>query len=1039
MTTSDPSVVPENLPLLSFLPPDVRDLVAARFEPQSFQFGDIIVREGEPAGAFYVLVSGRARVVKQGLDNQEVSLNVLRAGDSFGEMALLEHTTRTATVRASGDVQVLRLDRSAFEALVADHPAIRASLDLRVRHRSLHNLIRLYSAFTRLPLPALQILLAELRPVSLASGELVIRQGDEPGPMYVVEEGRLRVFVQEDGTRRYLSYLRKGDFFGEVSLFKQAPRAASVETVSPCKLLELAESTFRKLIAGYPQFRAAIEERVTQYDYKAVARVPLDFEEELLPAEAAIPEQVALQQTRQIEPAEVDEDEGPFASEEGFVKKSGRIRRMPFVAQIDEVDCGAACLAMICRFYGRAVSLTRIRQLAHTSIDGTNLQGLCLAAEALGLAARSVKASKRNLDDMPLPAIVHWEGNHWLVVYDVTDKRVRVADPALGRRRLPRADFEARWTGYTALFDYTDKFEQAPEGRPGFAWLWPLLRPYAPLLAKTAALAAMISALQILLPVITQVIVDRVLVDHDVGLLRILIIAMIGVLAFVLLAVVVQRYLLSFVAVRVDAVSLDYLARRLLALPFTYFGTRRTGDIQRRLAGMRHVREFVVENGVRALSAGAQLIAVLILMFVYSPLLAGVFLITAPLYGLLMRISRGVLRPIFANLEEAFGRYNSHQVDAIKGIETVKTMGAESALRQVMLGEFHGLAGRQFKADFTIMSYEGAVNAVTFLSLVLFLWAGALQVMNGALTIGGLVAFNSLVAMANAPISVLLSLWDNLQYCGVLLTRLDDIFGQQPEQGFDHSHLVPVRTLEGRIRFQNVGFQYGGPASPMILEGISFEIPPGKMVALVGRSGSGKTTLVKCMAALLEPTEGAILYDGLDLRTLRYRDLRRQIGFVLQETYLFDDTIARNIAFGEDEPNLDQVIWAARVANAHEFVERLPFGYDTRVGESGLSLSGGQRQRIAIARALYHRPPVLVFDEATSSLDTESERAVQENIDQLVSGHTSIVIAHRLSTVRNADVILVIEKGRLVEQGTHDELMARRGCYFYLCSQQLGL
>jgi ABC-type bacteriocin/lantibiotic exporter with double-glycine peptidase domain len=301
------------------------------------------------------------------------------------------------------------------------------------------------------------------------------------------------------------------------------------------------------------------------------------------------------------------------------------------------------------------------------------------------------------------------------------------------------------------------------------------------------------------------------------------------------------------------------------------------------------------------------------------------------------------------------------------------------------------------------------------------------------------VAFNALVALANGPILTFLAMWDNLQVARVYLNRLDDIFQQDPEQGADHSHLTPVKSLQGRITFRHVGFRYGGPESAPILEDLSFEIPPDTMVAIVGRSGSGKTTLIKCLAGLLEPTEGTILYDGIDLKSLNYRDLRRKIGFVLQENHLFDDSIARNIAFGEEEPDLDGVMWAAQVANAREFVERLPFGYETRIGESGIALSGGQRQRIAIARAVYPRPPVLIFDEATSALDTESERAVKENIDQLLEGRTSFVIAHRLSTVRDADLILVLEQGRLVEHGTHDDLMSRQGLYYFLVSQQLGL
>jgi ATP-binding cassette subfamily B protein len=293
--------------------------------------------------------------------------------------------------------------------------------------------------------------------------------------------------------------------------------------------------------------------------------------------------------------------------------------------------------------------------------------------------------------------------------------------------------------------------------------------------------------------------------------------------------------------------------------------------------------------------------------------------------------------------------------------------------------------------------------------------------------------------LANGPIVAVLWLWDQLQYSSILLNRLNDIIEQTPEQAEDNAALQSVKSLSGHIRFKRMSFEYPGAVSSPVLEDIEFEVEPGTTAAIVGRSGSGKTTLIKCLAGLLEPTSGTILYDGVELTSLNYRELRRHIGFVLQENHMFDATIAENIAFGEEKPDPERVVWAARVANAGEFIERLPLGYETRIGETGLLLSGGQRQRIAIARAVYHRPAVLVLDEATSALDSESERAVKQNMDQLLRDRTSFVIAHRLSTVRDADVILVLEKGRLVEHGTHDELMARQGLYYYLCSQQLEM
>jgi ATP-binding cassette subfamily B protein len=1050
MTSSEatPAEVEEliaGLPAFAPLPPDVRSLVADSFETVDHPFGSVIVREGDPADAFYIVASGSARVVKRGDDGDEIPLNVLHRGDSFGETALLEQATRVATVRASTPVRALRLHRSVFTALTRTYPEVHTAFEALKRERTLWNFFRMHSSFSKLPNTALGALLGGLEPVAVKAGERVVQEGEPAGPMYVVQSGRLRAFKSKDGARVDLDYMRPGDFFGERSLFLKEPRAASVEAIDNCQLLRFPPELFGRLLAEQPAFREALENRVRQYDYRQLARVPLDFADEILPAEATsaagfLGGAVPLRRADSALAEQQLEEAAPAAPTPGAPSRRQRRRRgFPHVHQLDEMDCGAACLAMICRYYGRAVPITYIRQLVHTSTDGTTLAGVTGGAEQLGLAARSVRSSKSRLSEMPLPAVVHWEGNHWVVLYRVDAGDVHVADPARGLRRLSRDEFLEKWSGYASVVAYDERFESARVEHSSLAWLGPFIRPHVRVLAVTVVLAMVAAGLELALPALTQLVVDRVLVPHNASLLWVVMAALAAVLIAMSGATLIQRYLLSRVAVSFDVASLDFLTGQLLALPLSYFTTRRTGDIERRLAGTRQVRQFFVESGVQALAAAAQLLAALALMIVYSWTLAVVYLATVPVYAILMRYSAVRLRPMYDSLEEAYGRYSSGQIDAIRGIETVKALAAEDSLRRLMLDRFRSLAERVFRTQFLVLAYQGSLQLITFASFGLFILVGALQVLNGGLSLGAFVAYNALVALANGPVLVLLSLWDELQQARVLLSRLDDVLQQEPEQGSDRSRLRQVSTLEGRIELRGVGFRYGGQEAPLILDQLTLTVVPGETIAIVGRSGSGKSTLIKLLAGLLEPTDGQITFDGFELRTLDYRTLRRRIGFVLQESYLFDDTIARNVAFGEEQPDPEQLAWAATAANAHEFIQRLPLGYDTRVGESGLRLSGGQQQRIAIARALYHRPPVLLFDEATSALDTESERAVKQSMDELLVGRTSFVIAHRLSTIRDANRIIVLERGQLVEQGSHQELMARQGLYFYLASQQLEM
>ena len=1004
---------------------------------EHYDFGDTIVKQDDPADAFYILTRGRARAIKVKSDGEEIPLGVLKPGDSFGEAALAEGGRRAATVRCSTAVDALRINRSDFLSLVVEAPELRHYIEMIGRNRAVQSFLYQFSNFGRLSPPVLRSMIDKLVPVGFAKGNLIIREGDPAGPLYVIEKGRARAFSGGNGRPMSLAFYREGDFFGELSAINNAPRAASVEAFTDCQLFSLAPKAVRDLRDQFPEFDKLISERLGLYQAKTEARIPLDFTEEQLPAETRRADKTELDEEEAVESEDKEE---PFADERGYFRKRAEpIRKFEHIQQIDEMDCGAASLGMICRHFGRKVSLARIRQLCHTATDGTSLKALVRAATELGLAARALKASFRNLPMMPLPAIVHWEGDHWIVLYDVDPEFVRVADPALGLRKLPRREFESKWTGYAALFDYTTAFEQAPESKPALTWMLPFLARFKTILLQVFGLAVAVSVLQLVFPVFTQMVVDKVIVENDLGLLRTILLGMLAAIVFVQLSTLAQEYLLAFAAVRLDAALLDFLSRKLLSLPMTYFTSRRTGDIQRRLDGARQIRQFAVQQGIGAVLALIFLAGALVLMAIYSPLLMLAFLITTPLYVGLMFFSVKVLRPLFAGVEESQGKYSSHQIDAIKGIEAVKAAAAESSFRDAMLNEFLSVSQKLFKATFIVMSWDSVLQTIGLLSTAIFLWVGALQVIHGNLSVGGFVAFSSLTAMAYAGILRALGIWDNVQFASVLLNRLNDIFEQEPEQGHDRSRLVPVRSLEGHIQLQGVSFKYGGPESPDILKDITLDLLPGRTVAFVGRSGSGKTTLIKLIAGLLEPTEGTIFFDNVDLKTLNYRDVRRHIGTVLQENHMFNETIAHNISFGDPEPDVDHVLAAAQTAAAHDFIMRLPLGYETKIGESGLSLSGGQKQRIAIARAIYNNPPVLIFDEATSALDTESERAIQDNLARLLAGRTTIVIAHRLSTIREAHSIVVLEKGSVAEIGTHDELMAQRGLYYYLSSQQLGI
>lgn len=1028
---------------LSRIPEDDRALLMSLGTQTTAVFGEVIITEGDPSDAAYVVLEGRVRVVKTGGQSNEEVLATLGPGEIFGEDAL-QGTPRTATVRSSSKTKLLKLDLETLNRVLAERPHIGGWLASYAERRRLATVFSHSRRLKVLPQRVLSNLIHGTVATELAPGQVAFREGDAPGGIYIVRSGRVNVSVAD----KVIAYLAEGDIFGVRSCYERTPRRATVEALNEVSLLALAPVSFANLIEKAPEFRRVVKEHIAAIDESREAPMPLDVAELERAAETVaqlpivpVPPRGATKPVAEDKPRptfELDPSpDEPFRSSDGyFVKGPKRQRKFTFVQQVDEMDCGVACLAMVCRAFGKRVSPGRLRSMMHTSVDGTSLGDIVSAAIELGLAARTARVSRDNLDKMPMPAIVHWQDYHWVVLVEVRKNKVRVADPAIGDRWMTRDKFLEGWNGYAALFDFTDAFDMTPDDRPTLAWIWPYFSRYSGAFSTSLLLAFVVAALTMVLPVLTQVVVDRVIVDGATKLLEVVLVTMGITFAFLVGSRLLQGYLLAFAAVRVDAALLDHLTRRLLALPLKYFTGRRTGDIQQRLDGAREIRSMIVSNGISGMLALVQLSVAILLMLVYSPKLTLVFAAMTPLYGGLMFLTARVLKPLFGQLEEEYGRYRSDQLDAIKGIEAVKGASAESAFRDQLLERFLQTTNKQFKVDYWVLVYEGSLQAVGYLSQVLFLWVGATLAIDGEITMGGFVAFNALVAMANGPIFTCLAVWDRYQHGDVLLNRLADVFEFEPEQGWDRSALIPVKTLSGAVELRDVHFRYGGPDSPAVLRRVDLVVAPGETIALVGRSGSGKTTLAKLIAGLYEPTDGTILFDGIDLRTLNHRDVRRRIGFVPQDNHMFSGSILENIAFGE-EPDLERAIAAARTADAHGFVSQLPLGYATQIGESGMRLSGGQAQRIAIARALYKKPQVFIFDEATSALDTESERAIQENLEQFFIGRSAFVIAHRLSTVRNADRIVVLEKGEIVEQGDHGALMARRGIYYELVSKQV--
>ncbi len=689
-------------------------------------------------------------------------------------------------------------------------------------------------------------------------------------------------------------------------------------------------------------------------------------------------------------------------------------------------DSGIWSLALALHLLGIVAEPGRIQHEMGKSAALSEAE-LLLAARKFPVKAKALNSSVGRLAKVPLPALAALRSGAYVVIGKVTEDCVLVqghGDHA--PRTLTFEEFDREWSGRLVLI--AKRAALSDTGRRfDLTWFWGAVHKYRGALYEVMVASFTIQLFALATPIIFQTVIDKVLVHRGLSTLEVLVVGLALISVFEATLSGLRTYLFSHTSNRIDVELGARIFRHLLRLPLAYFEARRVGDSVARVRELETIRQFLTSSSITLVLDLVFAAVFLSVMYVYSATLAWVVVAALPLYALLSLATTPAFR---ARLDEKFRRGAENQaflVESITGIETIKAMAVEPMMQRRWEEQLAGYVGASFRAS---QVGNWATQAATLLNkgtTVITLFLGARLVIGNELTVGELVAFNMLAAQVSGPVLRLVQVWQDFHQVRISVDRLGDILNT-PVEPHNASVQASQAPLQGDIEFERVTFRYGPNTQPVLRE-VSLKIPTGQVVGIVGPSGSGKSTIAKLLQRLYLPEQGRILIDGTDTSVIDPAWLRRQTGVVLQENILFNRSVRENIALVDPAMSLERVIAAARLAGAHEFICKMPHGYDTSIGERGVSLSGGQRQRIAIARALVTDPRILIFDEATSALDYESESIIQANMREIVQGRTVIIIAHRLSTVRGADRILTLDSGAIVEDGPHDQLVVRNGRY----------
>ncbi len=699
------------------------------------------------------------------------------------------------------------------------------------------------------------------------------------------------------------------------------------------------------------------------------------------------------------------------------------------------IDPGLYCLVNVAGFHGVAADVEQITHALAIGADGASEQDIVRAGRDLRLKTRALTTNYTQLPKLAMPLIVGMKTARFAILAQINDDKLLMLMPDGTPPQVMSADeFRDEWNGRVILC--AQRFGQDTQRTFDIKWFIPTIIKYKKPLMEVLAAAFALQVLGIFAPILTQVVIDKALVHHSASTLDVITTGLVIVAIFEALMSVARSYIFTHTSNRIDVMLGARLFHHLFRLPLRYFETRRVGDTTARVMELEKIRAFLTGTPLNTLIDVLFMAVYVVVMFAYSPTLTWVVLGTLPFFvGLSMLVT-----PLFRHrLDEKFNAgadSQSYLVESVSGAQTIKSFALEPQIQK----RWEGKLAHYTQASYNTAILSGNASAIGQLiqkiSDLAILWFGAHLVMSASLTIGALIAFRMLSSRVSGPVLRLVQSWQDFQQTGISVKRLGDIFNSVPEPGMDPSK-SRLPAITGDIRFENVRFRYRPDAAEVIRD-MTFGIRPGDIVGVVGRSGSGKSTISKLIQRLYIPEAGKIMIDGVDISLTDSAWLRRQVGVVLQENFLFNASIRDNIAVHMPAASIEQVVAAARVAGAHEFILELPEGYDTMVGEKGEGLSGGQKQRIAIARALLHDPRILIFDEATSALDYESENVIQQNLRQICAGRTVIIIAHRLSTLRDVDKIMAIDRGQLVEYGAPQTLLKRGGLYAHLHAQQLG-